>query len=218
MVIMDRILSLVIFFLFVGLLSAQDNVPIKIMRAEIIEGDTVLFCDLKTVNVYEPRIFESVRKQRRYAKLKRDVLKVYPYAKLAGDKLQDYECRMDSMKNEQDKKKFLKQVEQDLQDDFGKELTNLTIKQGTILLTLIDRETGDTSYELVKQLRGTISAFFWQSLARLFGHNLKDGYDADGDQEMVEDIVLRIENGEYSLSDAEKVITRPNTNMVSRTN
>jgi hypothetical protein len=105
---------------------------------------------------------------------------------------------MDSMKNAREKKKFLKQVEQDLQDEFGAELTNLSITQGTILLTLIDRETGDTSYELVKQLRGTISAFFWQSLARLFGHNLKDGYDADGDQEMIEDIILRIENGEYS--------------------
>jgi hypothetical protein len=168
------------------------------MRAEIINGDTVLCYDLKSVNIYERRTFTSIRVKKRYNKLKRDVLKVYPYAKLAGEKLRDYESRVDSMKNDREKKKFLKQVEQDLQDEFGAELTNLSITQGTILLTLIDRETGDTSYELVKQLRGTISAFFWQSLARLFGHNLKDGYDADGDQEMIEDIILRIENGEYS--------------------
>ena len=195
---MVRIFSLAIVFLFAEFLSAQDTVSVKIMRAEIINGDTVLCYDLKSVNIYERRTFTSIRVKKRYNKLKRDVLKVYPYAKLAGEKLRNYESRMDSMKNDREKKKFLKQVEQDLQDEFGAELTNLSITQGTILLTLIDRETGDTSYELVKQLRGTISAFFWQSLARLFGHNLKDGYDADGDQEMIEDIILRIENGEYS--------------------
>jgi len=195
---MFRFFSIIVVLLLTGFASAQDSSSSKIIRAEIINGDTVLCYDLKSVNVYEQRTFTSIKQKKRYNKLKRDVLKVYPYAKLAGEKLRDYESRMDSMKNNREKKKFLKQVEQDLQDEFGAELTNLSITQGTILLTLIDRETGDTSYELVKQLRGTISAFFWQSLARLFGHNLKDGYDADGDQEMIEDIILRIENGEYS--------------------
>ncbi|MBL4651544.1 MAG: DUF4294 domain-containing protein [Flavobacteriales bacterium] len=189
-------------FLFVvcvtGSLFAQDSSSLKIVRAEIIDGDTILFYDLQSVNIYEKRTFTSARQKRRYGRLKRDVLKVYPYAKLAGKRLNEYEAQVDSLKSEHQKKKFLKQVEQDLQDEFGDELIDLTITQGTILLSLVDRETGDTSYALVKQLRGTFSAFFWQSLARLFGHNLKDGYDAEGDQEMIEDIILRIENGEYS--------------------
>ena len=195
---MKKVLLITITLLCAGNLSAQDITSSKIVRAEIVDGDTILVQSLRIVLVYEPRTFSSKKEKRRYSKLKRDVLKVYPYAKLAGERLRDYESRMDVMKNEREKKKFLKQVEQDLQDEFGDELTDLTITQGTILLTLVDRETGDTSYELVKQLRGTISAFFWQSLARLFGHNLKDRYDADGDQEMIEDIILRIENGEYS--------------------
>ena len=195
---MFRFFSTIVVLLIATFSSAQGRSSLKIMRAEIINGDTVLCYDLKSVNVYEQRTFTSLKQKKSYNKLKRDVLKVYPYAKLAGEKLLEYESRMNSLKNDREKKKFLKQVEQDLQDEFGAELTNLSITQGTILLTLIDRETGDTSYELVKQLRGTISAFFWQSLARLFGHNLKDGYDADGDQEMIEDIILRLENGEYA--------------------
>ena len=217
---MFRFFSTIVVLLIATFSSAQGRSSLKIMRAEIINGDTVLCYDLKSVNVYEQRTFTSLKQKKSYNKLKRDVLKVYPYAKLAGEKLLEYESRMNSLKNDREKKKFLKQVEQDLQDEFGAELTNLSITQGTILLTLIDRETGDTSYELVKQLRGTISAFFWQSLARLFGHNLKDGYDADGDQEMIEDIILRIENGEYSMteSDAEKRVMIPTPHMEPRSN
>ncbi len=217
---MFRFFSTIVVLLIATFSSAQGRSSLKIMRAEIINGDTVLCYDLKSVNVYEQRTFTSLKQKKSYNKLKRDVLKVYPYAKLAGEKLLEYESRMNSLKNDREKKKFLKQVEQDLQDEFGAELTNLSITQGTILLTLIDRETGDTSYELVKQLRGTISAFFWQSLARLFGHNLKDSYDADGDQEMIEDIILRIENGEYSMteSDAEKRVMIPTPHMEPRSN
>lgn len=217
---MKKVLHITITLLCAGNLSAQDITSSKIVRAEIVDGDTILVQSLRTVHVYEPRTFSSKKEKRRYSKLKRDVLKVYPYAKLAGERLRDYESRMDAMKNEREKKKFLKQVEQDLQDEFGDELTDLTITQGTILLTLVDRETGDTSYELVKQLRGAFSAFFWQSLARLFGHNLKYGYDADGDQEMIEDIILRIENGEYSLTelDIEKVRITPIPHMEPRSN
>ena len=186
--------------ILVGNVFAQDSSSSKIVRAEIIDGDTILYYDLQSVTIYEKLTFTSVRQKRRYSRLKRDVIKVYPYAELAGKLLGEYEIQVDSLKNERAKKKFLKQVEQDLQDEFGDELMDLTITQGTILLSLVDRETGDTSYELVKQLRGTFSAFFWQGLARLFGHNLKDGYDAEGDQKMIEDIILRIENGEYPLS------------------
>jgi hypothetical protein len=197
-----RELSIIIFVLLVAEnISAQDTTVSKVLRAEVIDGDTILYYDLKGVNIYEQRTFASAKERKKYNKLKRDVLKVYPFAQLAGEKLNDYESQIDSMKSEREKKKFLKQVEQDLQHEFGDELTDLTITQGTILLTLVDRETGDTSYELVKQLRGTVSAFFWQGLARVFGHNLKDGYDPNGDQDMIEDIILRIENGEYSLSD-----------------
>jgi hypothetical protein len=74
-------------------------------------------------------------------------------------------------------------------------LRKLTFTQGRILIKLIDRETGHTTYEIVKELKGSLSAFFWQSVARIFGSNLKMEYDAKGDDRMIEDIVIRIENG-----------------------
>jgi len=71
----------------------------------------------------------------------------------------------------------------------------MTISEGIILIKLIDRETGDCSYELISELRGSFSAFMWQSLARLFGHNLKSEYDGEGDDAAIEEIVGEIEMG-----------------------
>ena len=75
----------------------------------------------------------------------------------------------------------MKQVEDELLRDYKDDLKKLTITQGRILIKLVYRETGDTSYELVEELRGKFSAFFWQALARLFGSNLKSEYDPQGE-------------------------------------
>ena len=107
---MKKVLLITITLLCAGNLSAQDITSSKIVRAEIVDGDTILVQSLRIVLVYEPRTFSSKKEKRRYSKLKRDVLKVYPYAKLAGERLRDYESRMDVMKNEREKKKFLKLV------------------------------------------------------------------------------------------------------------
>ncbi|MFK5968672.1 MAG: DUF4294 domain-containing protein, partial [Candidatus Marithrix sp.] len=86
--------------------------------------------------------------------------------------------------------------EKELKKEFEDELKNLTMTQGKLLIKLVDRETGKTTYELVKQLRGSLSAFFWQSLAKLFGSNLKTEYDAAGEDKLIEDILIRIDNGQ----------------------
>jgi hypothetical protein len=78
---------------------------------------------------------------------------------------------------------------------FEGELTKLTITQGRILIKLIDRETQHTSYDLVKDLRGSFEAVFWQTLARLFGSNLKSTYDANGEDQMIEEIIMLIDYG-----------------------
>ena len=86
--------------------------------------------------------------------------------------------------------------ENEIKEEYGDELKKLTFSQGKILLLLIDRETGDTSYELVKDLRGSFSAFFYQTFARIFGFNLKIQYDPNGKHRMIEEIVRLIEKGE----------------------
>ena len=90
----------------------------------------------------------------------------------------------------------MKQAEKELWDRYGDELKKMTVSQGLILIKLIDRETGSTSYELVQELRGRFTAFIFQGLARLFHLNLKASYNDDGEDQRIEDIVLLIEQGD----------------------
>jgi len=87
----------------------------------------------------------------------------------------------------------MKRAEKELKKQFGEELKKLTITQGRILIKLVDRETGSSSYQLVKNMRGGLSAFMWQSLALMFNSSLKKEYDAKGDDKMIELIIHQIE-------------------------
>ena len=195
-----------IVFLFFGLTSityAQSDSTIayrltsgQVVRAMVVDGDTFPIISLRTFNVVAKRPVKNKKYSRKYRKLRRDVKRAYPYAKLAGMKLMDYDIELKKLKNDRQRKKFMKRVEKELRSEFQDDVTKLTIRQGIILIKLIDRETGDTSYELVKQFRGSFSAFFWQSVARLFGHNLKLRYDPFGEDKMIEEIVRLIEKGE----------------------
>ncbi len=166
------------------------------MKAKVRNGDTIVLAYLHPVYITENW---SPRKKRRYIKkynkLVRDVKKAYPYAKLAGDKLKYYDAELKAIEGKKERKKFLDKVEVELREEYEGDLKKLTITQGIILIKLVDRETGDTSYELVKQFRGSFSAFFWQQLARLFGHNLKLRYDPMGEDYLIEEVVQLIEAG-----------------------
>ena len=151
--------------------------------------------DLEEVVVYAPRIFEKKRDYKRYRKLVKKIKKVYPYAKTANQWLTDINNNLEKIESEREKKVFIKQAEKRLRSEFEDELIKLTFSEGRLLIKLIDRETGNTSYELVKQLRGSFSAFFWQSVALLFGSNLKSEYDAENDDRLIEEIIYQIDNG-----------------------
>lgn len=168
----------------------------RTVRAIIIDNDTIPLVYLPTITITDnTEPFKSKKESAAYKKLKRDVKKVYPYAKLAGEKLRKYEKELTDLEKERDKKKLMKKVETELKDEYGDELKKLTITQGKILLKLIDRETGNTSYELVKELRGSLSAVFWQTMARVVGSSLKVNYDPEGADKDIEEIVLLIEAG-----------------------
>lgn len=167
----------------------------RVVKSSVVDGDTIPLMEIQTVSVFAPKTFKNKREEKKYGRLKRYVVKVYPYAKIAGEMLAHFDDTLREIKNDQRRKKYLKRVEKELKAEFGGELKRLTIKQGIILIKLIDRETGNTSYELIKQLRGSFSAFIWQSLARLFGSNLKLQYDPYGEDQMIEEIVQRIESG-----------------------
>jgi hypothetical protein len=176
-----------------SILTTQD---IYVARAIVIDGDTLWVAELDEIYIFPTKKFKSRRERRRYTRLIYNVKKAYPWAKLAGEKLAEVEVQLMSLETEKEQKEYMKQVEKELLDDYKEDLKKLTVTQGRILIKLIDRETGDTSYELVKDLRGNISALFWQALARLFGSNLKSEYDAEDEDRLIEEIIILIENGQ----------------------
>lgn len=194
-------------FLLLNELHAQNPQDTSIVvKTTVHEGDTLPFFEMEEVPIYAPRVFKTKREERRYGRLQRYVVKVYPYAKIAGEMLRDFDDTLQTFKTDYARKKYLKKVEGELKEEFSGELKKLTIKQGIILVKLIDRETGNTSYDLIKQLRGSFSAFIWQSLARLFGSNLKLEYDPEGEDILIEEIVQRIERGELEYVKRERKI------------
>jgi Domain of unknown function (DUF4294) len=134
-------------------------------------------------------------KKKQYDKLQKRVIKTYPYAKAAADVMDMYEELCKEITDPDQQKKLLDQAEDEMKKQFEKDLRDMTVNEGIVLIKLIDRETGENSYALVQDLKGRFSAFMWQSVARVFGHNLKDEYEADGEDVWIENIVLQIEDG-----------------------
>ena len=171
----------------------------NVTQGIVLGKDTIPMVNLPAIDVVaaiSPVYAENLKK---YLKLRRDVLRAYPYAKVASQTLAYINDSAANIKSEKAKRKFIKETEKELKAKFEKDLKNLTYTQGRILIKLIDRETGNTSYTLVKELRGSLQAFFWQSMARLFNSNLKAEYDAAGEDVMIEGIVQAIERGELQV-------------------
>jgi hypothetical protein len=187
---------LTVFFFFLFLLNgfSQDTVTNKV-PAKIVGTDTVALLDAKAVVIFPSVRFENKKQAARYDKLVYNVKKVYPYAKLANARLTHYRDVLDTITGEKARKSYMKKAEKELQDQFGDEIRDLTFSQGKILIKLIYRETGNSSYDLVKDLRGGFTAFIWQTMARLFGYDLRATYDPAGEDQVIEQVVLMIDAG-----------------------
>lgn len=165
------------------------------LETKIIGVDTLPHITLREVSVVPTWRFKNRRQKKHYSRLVVNVKKTLPYARLASQKLRAIDVHINTLSTEKEKKDYLKKAEKELFVEFEKPLRHLTFSQGRLLIRLIDRETGDTSYTLIKELKGGFSAFFWQSVARIFGSNLKADYDAQGDERMIEHIIILIDNG-----------------------
>ena len=190
-----------IFFLQISIVLYAQNDKTQldstiVTKAIILQGDTLPNIRLQEIIIFPEIIFKNKRESRKYTKLMRDLKRVYPYARLAKVKLDLMEQEYMKLKTEKERKEYTKTVEKQLLDEFGPQLKKLTITQGRLLLKLIDRETGNTSYEILKDLRGNFSAVFWQAIARIFGSDLKAEYDADGTDYLIERIIILIEHGQ----------------------
>ena len=137
---------------------------------------------------------EWQRNQDEYARLRYNVYLVYPYAVAASLILKDVDSVLASLYSKEAKQQFKQRKEDELNRKFKHELEDLTITQGQILIKLIARQTGKPCYQIVKELKGGFNAGIWQAVALLFNNNLRNTYDAQGDDAVIESLVLEIES------------------------
>jgi hypothetical protein len=156
------------------------------LQNAIITGDDTPYLTMRATGSWTQRVRAA-----------NNVKKVFPYAKLAGAKMQEYDSILAHVDSKAERNRLMKQAEQEITDQYTAELKNLTITQGLILVRLIDRETGNTSYQVVQELRGKVRAFFYQGFARLWGYNLKEEYDPHNNPEddEIETIMTLLERG-----------------------
>jgi hypothetical protein len=196
----------ILIFLFLPLFSWAQQEPVKStdvplkglsLPAHIINGDTIPYINLHPVICSSARVFKNKRDQQRWERTKYNVKKVYPYAILAAAKLKEYDRILAQIPTQRERDLYMKEAEDHLTDEFGDELKKLTVTQGRVLIKLIDRETGKTTYDVVKNMRGSFSAFMWQSVALLFNSNLKEDYDPEGEDKSIELAIKLIEDGQF---------------------
>lgn len=174
--------------------NADNKLKGVLLKATIVNGDTVPMVNLKEAVIIEKMIFESEEDAKKYRLLVRDVRRVYPYAILLNAKIKEYNHAMEGM-NKQAKRAFIKKAEPELKAQFEKAFRNNTVNQAQLLIKLIDRESGSSSHHLIQQYKGKWNAFVWQSVALMVGTNLKAGYDPKGEDKVIERIVRSIESG-----------------------
>ena len=176
-------------------LFSQDTIRHMVVPGKIINGDTIPYVDMKNVVVLPPMDIKTLTELVGYGRLVYNVKKVYPYAKIAAAKLTEYEHVLDSIPTEKGRRKFLKVAEKDLKARFENEIKDLNFTQGKILIKLVYRQTGNSTFDIVRELRGSFNAFIYQTLARIFGYDLKSQYDPEGSDKAIEHIVQLIDEG-----------------------
>ena len=181
-----------------GLFAQEENEVIKDstqVEYIFIAGDSIPQTSiyLDEVMLLDKLSFKDKAARRRYYILNRKTLKVYPYAKLAADRLNALNSKLQTLTKNREKKKYAKKVQKYIEEEFSEELKKLTKTEGQILVKLIHRQTGKTAFNLIKELRNGWRAFWYNSTAYLFNISLKREYDPNNVEEdyLIEDILVR---------------------------
>lgn len=143
------------------------------------------------VTVYPHDNPKNKREKRKYEKLVRNFIKVYPYALEISKTYRNIDDTLAMFSNDKSREKYLKVREAQIMDHYKPILSDFTLSQGVLMVKLMDRESGNTAYEIVDDLKGSVTAFFWQSFALMFGNSLKAEYDSTGDDKEIEYLVKR---------------------------
>ncbi len=175
-------------------LYAQQNVNDTILSfAVIYNGDTIEAKTLATIPFYSRYNEKQMSDRAKWTRLRNAVYVTFPYARRAGTVMNDINAQLINIKSKEARKKYIQTREKELKKEFTDPLTNLSIYQGKVLMKLINRQTGNNCYEIIKEYKGGFTARFYQTVAFFFSSNLKQPYDKIGDDAEMEKIVQEVE-------------------------
>ena len=178
--------------------NAQDNksaggylVPVCIYK-----GDTIPSITLPDVYIFKPLKFRNDKERKEYYRLVYNVKKTFPISQEINRTIIETYEYLETLPNEKIRQKHIKRVEKGLKEQYTARMKKLSFAQGKLLIKLVDRQSNQTSYELVKAFMGPFKAGLYQTFAGLFGASLKKQYDPEGEDRMIERIVLQVQNGQ----------------------
>ncbi len=197
---MNRIITILIILFFTGIcqkLYPQNywSDTVNVLKGRIVGTDTMPNIDIKEIKVFPKKTFKNNRERRQYTRLIYNVKKAYPFAIIARNEFKKVNDTLKFIKTEKEQKEFLKNYEKQLFKQYEDDLQKLTFTQGRIMLKLVYREINITAFSVIKDYRGSVSAVFWQGIARIFKSNLKSIYDPYGEDADIEQIIQMIEAG-----------------------
>lgn len=161
--------------------------------AVVYNGDTIEAKTLAPVVRISFETKEQANRRAEWTRLRNAIYVTFPYAKKAAVVLNDINAKLVSVSDKAARKKYIKSREKELKKEFADPLMNLSVYQGKVLMKLINRETSNNCYEIIKEYKGGVVARFYQTVAFIFGSNLKQAYDINGDEKEMEKIVKEVE-------------------------
>jgi hypothetical protein len=186
---------------FVVMLTAKNNTVLAqtetrdtiLAAAVIYNGDTIEAKTLDEVAVFGHLSLAQKNANAKWTRLRNAIYVTYPYARRAGAVLNDINLKLADVTDKTARKDYIKTREKELKKEFTDPLTNLSVYQGRVLMKLINRETGNNCYEIIKEYKGGLVARLYQTVAFFFDSNLKQPYDASGEDAEIEKIVLEVQ-------------------------
>lgn len=163
---------------------------------QVSATDTFYLARMQDVYVYPKMVFKNKKQEQFYWRTVRDVKKTLPFAKLLAKEMQVADCQLAQLPDEKERRKWWRQHEKLLFKKYETSFRGMTASQGQMLMKLMDRESDRTSYEIIKHYRGKASANFWQFVAKLFKNDLKEEYDANDKDRIVERVINLVEAGQ----------------------
>jgi hypothetical protein len=194
----NLVVSVLLFAHFVSFsqtTAKKDTVPSRGAWAlmEVIDGDTVFNMTLLQVKVSARRTFKDLQEQRQYWLYKRAAVKVYPYAVQAIDLYEEMMAQTEGM-SKRKRKKYIKHENKELKGDFKDQLKDLSKTQGAVLIKMIERQVGKPFYDVITETRGGMTAMYWHNLGKIWGYDLKDGYQ-EGKDPLLDEILIDYDFG-----------------------